>query len=60
MYVAGLQEILKGPPVEKASHIGNIIPIAAYRMSKKGDWESPGNESITAAEGRDPAKDVPS
>lgn len=36
-----------------------IVPNATHRMSKKGDWDSPGKESITAAEGRDPDKDVP-
>lgn len=28
-----------------------------YLMSKKGDWDRPGKESITPAEGREPGRD---
>lgn len=34
-----------------------LLPLMPYLMSKKGDWDRPGKESITPAEGKEPEKD---
>lgn len=41
------------------THTASLAPLLrSYLMSKKGDWDRPGKESITPAEGREPERDV--
>lgn len=39
------------------AYLAPLLRPMPYLMSKKGDWDRPGKESITPAEGREPEKD---